>query len=92
MGLVTSLFALHPLGTARPRCTCLSAGRLAVMDNPLGIHQLPPSGQSEVDEGGGTCQMTPSALLALGSLQMVCGPMGVILCVPRHGGKALVHL
>lgn len=79
VGLVTSLFTPHPFSTARPRCTCLSAGRLAVMESPLGIRQLPPSGQSEVEGGGGTCQRAPSALLglALGSLQttMVCGPM-----------------
>lgn len=87
-----SLFTLPPCSTARPQCTHPSAGRLAVIDSPLGIRQILPSGQSEVEGGRATCQRTPSALLgpALGSHQtvMVCGPRGVILCVrePRHGG------
>ena len=64
VSLIASLLIAvpHP-GTARPQCTGLSAGRLAVMENSPGAWQPLPSGQASVGGRGGTCRRT--ALWAL---------------------------
>lgn len=66
VSFITSLFPpLSPSGRARPQCSRLSAGGLAVIESSPGAWQPPPSGQAGVGGGGGTCPRTPLWALRL---------------------------